>query len=334
MTPSGALRVRSARTALASRVWYGSKPMRPVFADLKTDFVFKKVFGSDEHKVFGSDEHKDILIALLNALLGLEGERTIVDVTYLREEERPKVEELKHSIVDVKCRDARGTFFVVEMQVLNVEGFEKRVVYNASKAYVNQIGKGEEYPHLDDMIALSICDFVLWPDAPGQPKVPLVSRWRMQEQHNGRRALGQIQYAFVELPKLPADQPPHDLSEEWAYVFRKAPILRDVPDYVQHEGPRRALEAARVAHFTPEEWEVYDRAKVAEQDARGAITLAETRGMLAQSRATLLRVFERRKVTLSPEHRARVEACDDLKVLDGWIDRAVDGVSVEEVFAA
>ncbi len=61
--------------------------MRPVFADLKSDFVFKKVFGTEAHK--------DILIALLNALLDLTGPAAIVDVTYLSEEQRPKVEELR-----------------------------------------------------------------------------------------------------------------------------------------------------------------------------------------------------------------------------------------------
>src|SRR5436853_610879 len=104
--------------------------MRPVFADPKTDFVFKKLFGTEANK--------PLLISLLNSLLNLKGEHAILDVTYLREEERPAVPELKSSIVDVKCRDGRGTHFIVEMQVLRVEGFEKRVVYGASKAYVNQ----------------------------------------------------------------------------------------------------------------------------------------------------------------------------------------------------
>ena len=92
--------------------------MRAVFADLKTDFVFKRVFGVEEHK--------DLLIAFLNALLALTGDRAIAEVTFLREEERPRVDELKFSVVDVKCRDGRGTVFVVEMQLLNVAGFEKR----------------------------------------------------------------------------------------------------------------------------------------------------------------------------------------------------------------
>ncbi|MBI5517150.1 MAG: Rpn family recombination-promoting nuclease/putative transposase [Deltaproteobacteria bacterium] len=271
--------------------------MRPVFADLKTDFVFKKVFGAEDHK--------DILMALLNALLALPPSRRIVGVELLREEERPPVPELKYSVVDVKCRDASGTTYVVEMQVLNVEGFEKRVVYGASKAYVGQLGDGDQYPELNDVIAVSICNFVLWPAVAGEPSVPLVSHWHMAEQHGGRKGLGQVQYVFVELPKLPLDRPPADESEEWAYVFRQAPRLSSPPQFVRTAGPRAALEVARTALFTAAEWEAYDRAKIAEQDARGALTFAERRGEergvargqeegLAAGMRPLERLFERR----------------------------------------
>lgn len=304
--------------------------MRPVFADLKSDFVFKKVFGSEQHK--------HILIALLNALLDLEGAGVIVDVTYLREEERPRVEELKHSVVDVKCRDLRGGFFVVEMQVLQVEGFDKRVVYNASKSYVNQIARGEQYLGLNDVVAVSICDFELWPDAPSQPRVPLVSHWRLQEQHGGRLGLSQVQYVFVELPKLPLDRPPGDVAEEWAYVFRRAPTLREVPAHVQHEGPRSALEAARSAHFSAGEWEAYDSESVAIQDARGAISFAERRGELRgelKARRDVLRtLLAARGFATAADPIARIEACEDLAVLDTWITRAVTEGSIDAVFAA
>jgi flagellar biosynthesis/type III secretory pathway protein FliH len=39
-----------------------------------------------------------------------------------------------------------------------------------------------------------------------------------------------------------------------------------------------SAEQARMAGLTPVEWDAYDRAKVAEQDARGAISLAERQG--------------------------------------------------------
>src|SRR5262249_42535171 len=145
------------------------------------------------------------------------------------------VAELKLSIVDVKCTDARGVTYVVEMQVLQVEGFEKRVVYNVAKAYVNQIARGELYPDLNDVVGITICDFELWPDSgerkigllddgapdrPGAPSapIPMLSRWCMTEQQSGHNAeLGQIRLVFLELPKYDATRPPRTVVEKWAY---------------------------------------------------------------------------------------------------------------------
>jgi len=53
--------------------------MRPVFADPKTDFVFKRIFGSEIHK--------PLLIELLNALLELSGDHRIADLQYLSPEQ-------------------------------------------------------------------------------------------------------------------------------------------------------------------------------------------------------------------------------------------------------
>ncbi len=90
--------------------------MRPVFADPKTDFVFKRIFGGEPHK--------HLLIQLLNALLELDGEHEIVDLTYLPPERKVPVEELKLSIVDVYCKDARDVHYVVEMQIFSVERYQ------------------------------------------------------------------------------------------------------------------------------------------------------------------------------------------------------------------
>jgi predicted transposase/invertase (TIGR01784 family) len=240
--------------------------MRPVFADPKTDFVFKRIFGTEQHK--------SLLIALLNALLELDDAHRIVDLSYLAPEQRVPVDGLKLSILDVKCTDAGGARYVVEMQVLNVDGFEKRVVYNAAKAYVLQLRTGNDYPELCDVVGLTICDFTLWPGEDGQPAVPMLSRWRMQEQHAGRRGMGQLRFTFLELPKYTAGDQPVTLVEKWAYFFREAKDLDVVPSALDEAPFRDAFEAARMATFDVWEWEAYDREKIAEQDARGALTLA------------------------------------------------------------
>ena len=177
---------------------------RPTFADPKTDFAFKRIFGSEEHKA--------VLVAFLNDMLALDARHRITAVELLPPEQRPAVTEMKLSIVDVKCTDATGRRFVVEMQVLKVEGFEKRVVYNASKAYVMQLRNADEYPALCDVVGVTICNFNLWPDRDpeGRFKVPMLSRWRMQEQHSGEPGLPQVQFAFLELSKYAVgDAPGH-----------------------------------------------------------------------------------------------------------------------------
>jgi predicted transposase/invertase (TIGR01784 family) len=247
--------------------------MRPVFADPKTDFVFKRIFGSEVHK--------PLLIELLNALLELAGDHRIANLEYLSPEQHVPVEELKLSLVDVKCLDQSGRQYVVEMQVLNVEGFEKRVVYNTSKAYVTQLRTGENYPGLADVVGVTICDFLLWPGPPAQggPPVPMLSRWRMQEQHGGALGLSQVQYVFLELPKYRSGNDPQGTIDRWAYFFREAENLEVVPPALSQTPYREALEVARMASFTVGELDLYDRAKIAEQDARGALTLAEKQGL-------------------------------------------------------
>jgi predicted transposase/invertase (TIGR01784 family) len=242
---------------------------RPTFADPKTDFAFKRIFGSEEHK--------DVLVAFLNTMLDLDEPHRIVTVELLPPEQRPPVAELKLSIVDVKCTDAHGVTYIVEMQILQVEGFEKRVVYNVAKAYVNQIGLGGGYPSLNDVVGITICDFELWPDTDAR-RVPMLSRWRMTEQQTGARELGQIQLVFLELPKYDASRPPQTMVEKWAYFFREADNLTMVPEVLADHPFIDALDAARIAAFTASEWDAYILAGIAIQNERGALSVAETRG--------------------------------------------------------
>lgn len=309
--------------------------MHAVFADPKTDFVFKRIFGAEARK--------PLLVALLNHLLELEGDRRILDVQYLTGEQHIDVSELKLSIVDVKCTDATGRRFVVEMQVLKVEGFEKRVVYNASKAYVMQLRNAEEYPALCDVVGVTICNFNLWSDTDteGRFKVPMLSRWRMQEQHSGERGLSQVQYVFLELPKYEAGEAPRSLVEKWAYFFREAKNLDVVPPALSETPFREALEVARTTTFSAEEWEAYERAKIAEQDARGALSVARQEGrqeghrsgVADGKRAVLLRLIARRGLTLTEEERTRIMACTDEETLDRWFDNTLVASSAAEALS-
>ena len=103
------------------------------FADLKNDFVFRRIFAT----------HPDILCGLLNDLLDRRDDETIVSIEYPPSEELPLVAGTRLSILDVRCKDRAGTHFVVGMQLLHIAGFINRVVYNACTTYVNQRTDGD-----------------------------------------------------------------------------------------------------------------------------------------------------------------------------------------------
>ena len=243
-----------------------------IFGDPKTDVIFKRIFGHEKHK--------DLLISLLNDLLGLQQGRRIVDVTYLTPEQLPAVLDAKKSIVDVKCRDQTETEYIVEMQVFNVDGFEKRLVWNGAKAYVNQLDRGDKYPELADVVVIAICNFILKPeqDPDGAYQVGLLSRWHPVDEFSGVKGFGHVRYALLELPKYAAGEHPQTMVEKWAYFFLCAGQLQQVPADLSAPSISKALELARLAGLSRAERERYDRELMAQQDQRGMLSHAQKEG--------------------------------------------------------
>ena len=116
------------------------------YLDPRADLTFKKVFG----------EHRNLVISLLNALLPLEDDEHVESIEYWPADQIPeRTEAEKYSIVDVCCKDNKQREFIVEMQMTWTESFKKRVLLNASKAYVAQTNKGMEYKNLQPVYALN-----------------------------------------------------------------------------------------------------------------------------------------------------------------------------------
>ena len=302
------------------------------FADLKNDFVFRRIFAT----------HPDLLCRLLNDLLERSGDRTIEAIEYLPSEQLPLAAGAKLSILDVRCKDRTGTTFVVEMQLIHVSGFINRVVYNACKAYVGQLWEAEQYTQLTDVVAISICNFELWPDAEqrrqGLPLVPMLSRWNMTERKSGNDGLLQVQYVFLELPKLPSERPEAPGAELWAWLFAYAPTLREVPADLSPGPYRKALELANKATFTQGELDAYrrviDEIHQAEELAEMKWAQGRAEGEATGKIAAILAVLAARGIPLTGQARARIETCRDRVTLDRWIARAATAASVEDVFTS
>ena len=301
------------------------------FADLKNDYIFRRIFAT----------HPAILRRLLNDLLERMGDQTIEQIEYLPSEQLPLVEGAKLSILDVRCKDRAGTTFVVEMQLIHHPGFINRVVYNACKAYAGQLKAGGWYTELTDVVAISICDFELWPDAQQDeqrlPRVPMLSRWHMTERNSKNHGLLQVQYAFLELPKMPPVRPVVPGADLWAWLFVHAPELTEVPADLTPGPFGEALELANQAKFTIAELDAYQKTR---DEIRQVLEISkarwaegETAGAVRGKVEAILAVLAARGVSVGQEARARIEACKDAATLDRWIVRAATAASAEEIFS-
>ena len=155
------------------------------FIDPKVDFAFKKIFGNEEAK--------DILIDFLNSVLELDSEHKIKNVDILNPYQAPKIRYNKRSFLDVKCIDNQKKEYVVEMQVEYVAAFEKRVIYNASKAYVNQLETGEEYPKLNQVISINILNFILFDNIDDR----YLTKHLIKDDLSNYNYLDEIRYYFI-----------------------------------------------------------------------------------------------------------------------------------------
>ncbi len=218
------------------------------FIDPRTDFAFKKIFGSEQSK--------PILISFLNAML-YDEQPIIEDLEIIDPYLAPKIQGMKDNYVDVKARLRGGISVIIEMQILNMDGLEKRILYNAAKSYSLQIEKGEDYRKLNAVIALTITDFVMFPEHQElQSAFVLKEKSRLTDY-----PVNDLELVFVELPKF--TQTLEELvgvKEKWLYFLRQTPSLKLIPETMSDVPEiEQAFDMANQASLTPEELDIQER---------------------------------------------------------------------------
>lgn len=96
------------------------------YLNLKANLIFKRIFG----------KHPDLVMSFLNTLLPLQSEKDITEIEYLPSEMLPENPLRENSIVDVCCKDNKGRYFIMEMQMIWSPEFKQRVLLNTSRVYV------------------------------------------------------------------------------------------------------------------------------------------------------------------------------------------------------
>jgi len=213
------------------------------FLNIKTDYAFKKVFGSQNSK--------NILKSFLNSTLELPF--PIEEIEIVDPYNVPKLQGMKETAVDVKATLADKTKVIIEMQILNHDGFESRILYNTAKNYANQLDIGANYTLLNPVIALTIVNFTMF-DFDKYKSI-----FKLIEKENFTQYKDDIQLQFIELPKF--DKTLEEcvtIEDKWIYFIKNARDM-EVASAFQDPNLNEALLIANTVSMTKEELEIQDK---------------------------------------------------------------------------
>jgi len=290
-----------------------------IFINPKTDFAFKKIFGSEQNP--------EILISFLNSLL-YGGYPRITSLEIINPYLAPKIQGIKDTFLDVKAKLTDETTVIIEMQVLNLSGFEKRILYNAAKAYSIQLEPGDDYTLLNPVIALTLTDFEMFEDLP-----QVISNFVLKEKKVLTDYLiNDLELIFVELPKFTKELDELEtLADKWIYFIISARGLETIPKTMaQVPEIRKAFEVANQANLTREELEALEQREMYIHDQRNAIKLA-----LRQGREQGIQVGREQGIQIGREQGIQESKVEMARKMLGVVDEdtisQITGLSLEEV---
>ncbi|MEG4283776.1 Rpn family recombination-promoting nuclease/putative transposase [Microcoleus sp. A006_D1] len=252
------------------------------FINPKTDYAFKKIFGSLDSK--------GILISFLNAMI-YDGNPTIQDLEIINPNLPPKITGLKDTYLDVKARLADDTLVIIEMQVLNVESFGKRVLYNAAKTYASQLQKGQGYRMLQPVIALTLTDFEMFENSDR-----LISRFVYKEVNtNLTYPDNDLELVFIELPKFTKELSQLEtLADKWIYFMKYANTLTQIPQTMDIVPEiHQAFDIANQVNLNPDELEELEQQEMFIYDQQGVIIKAEREARKEEKMAIARQLLDR-----------------------------------------
>jgi predicted transposase/invertase (TIGR01784 family) len=230
------------------------------YLDPKYDLTFKRVFG----------EHKHLCISLLNSMLPFDEDRRIESIEYQTGELIPIIPALRNSIVDVSCTDNYGRRFIVEMQMEWTELFKKRVLFNASKAYVVQLDKAQSVELLQPVYSLNFVNDNF--EKSSIMKDEYYHHYKIVNIAHTEKQIEGLEFVFIELRKFkPGNRAVQKLHDLWLrFLTEIDEDTQEAPEeLLENADTQEAVKYMEVAAYTKEQLLIYDQIKIDTLTAHG-----------------------------------------------------------------
>ncbi|CED93936.1 Putatative recombinase [Romboutsia ilealis] len=240
--------------------------MRRTLLNPKIDFVFKKIFGSEEHP--------EILISFLNAVL--KPQKPIVSVEIKNSDLEKEYIEDKCSRLDVKALTSNKEIINIEIQLKNEYNMIQRSLYYWSKLYEEQLSEGDRYDKLSRTVCINILDFKYLKND------RFHNGYRLKEIETNEELTDLQEIHFIEIPKLKRFESTEeivDLLEGWVEFLRdpESEVIRKLE--MSNKEIREAKDELYRLSRNSKERELYYLREKSLRDEISALANAEEKGL-------------------------------------------------------
>ena len=231
----------------------------------KVDFVFKKIFGSEDNK--------SVLISFLNATLKPKEE--IVSVELKNTDIEKEYVKDKFSRLDVKATTNKNETINIEIQLKDEHNMIQRTLYYWSKLYEEQIGEGDFYNKLNRTVCINILNFKYLKND------RFHNVYRLKEIETDEELTDIEEIHFIEIPKLREInlKEEKDMLKVWIEFLRdpESEVIRSVE--MNNEEIRRAKDKLYKLSQDEKERELYFIREKSIKDEASALYNAEQKGI-------------------------------------------------------
>ena len=231
----------------------------------KVDFVFKKIFGSEENK--------SVLISFLNATL--KPKKEIVSVDLKNTDIEKEYLKDKFSKLDVKATTSNKEIINIEIQLGDQYNMTQRTLYYWSKMYEEQMEQSDNYRKLSRTVCINILNYNYLDND------RLHNIYRLKEIETNEELTDICEIHFIEIPKLRhldlKDEA--DMLEVWVEFLRdpESEVIRNVE--MTNNDIKKAKDKLYKLSQSKEDRELYFLREKSIRDEISALSKAKEEGI-------------------------------------------------------
>ena len=299
------------------------------------DLVFRRLFAD-----------MDLLCELVNDVLHREGGARIASLTLTDTQLLPAVADGKATVLDLIATCADGSAVTIEIQLSVRPSYVQRIIYYLMVTGSRRLAKGQTYTDLRPLIAIHFLGENLLSDETSGGAYH--STFELRHHQTGQRLTNLLSVHLIELARFPLKAPCSTSEAKWLTFLLRGQTMTPLEISALNlqaieEADERLRELStdwnlRLALVQLEKVErdrycyLLDAQKEALQKGRDeglkagrdeGLKAGRDEGLKAGRRSALLDLLALRGLSLTPEQRARIAACDDLDQLNAWFAQAL-----------